>query len=120
MPNTPSARKAQRVSERKAVVNKVRKNKLKRSLKEFRKSLDSSLQDAQSALSKVFSDLDKAAKKNTIKKQNANRRKSRLTAVLKNTFEQHEGSAKNKDSVATKEKKKAPAKKTTAANKKSE
>jgi ribosomal protein S20 len=118
MPNTKSAKKALRVSERKAVFNRVRKNKLKRSLKEFRRSLDSTLEKSQTALSKVFSDLDRVAKNNTIKKQTASRKKSRLTALFKKTFDQFEGSKQNKDAVATKVKTKAPAKKATTTAKK--
>lgn len=88
MPNTKSAKKALRVAEKNQVFNKVRKSKIKNSLKEFRKSLTESLETAQEALSKVFSNLDKAAKGKTIKKQNASRKKSRLTKQLKKTFDQ--------------------------------
>jgi ribosomal protein S20 len=102
MPNTSSAKKALRVSEKKEVFNKLHKNKIKQALKEFRRSLASTIEDSRAALAKAFSELDRAAKTKTIKKGNADRKKSRLSANLKKTFEQVEGGVKNVSATATK------------------
>lgn len=83
MPNTKSAKKALRVTTRKTLINTARKWKIKNSLKELRKCLATNPNEYQVTLSKVFSNLDKAAKTNVIHKNKANRKKSRLSAMVK-------------------------------------
>lgn len=61
--------------------------KIKRDLKKAIKKLQSCLStkntpEAKTLLSEVFSKLDKAAKKGIIKKNNASRKKSRLSRAL--------------------------------------
>jgi ribosomal protein S20 len=91
MPNTSSAKKALRSSIKKQEFNSLKKNKLKRSLKDFRKALSTNLENSQKALATVFSSFDKAAKTNTINHKTASRKKSRLTILMKKTFNDLEG-----------------------------
>lgn len=84
---TKNAKKAQRVSTRRRVVN----DKLRRTMKETVKTVRSSAlkKDTKMStqeLSLAFKALDKAAKKGVIKKGTASRKKSRLAkAVAKAT-----------------------------------
>ncbi|NMB56530.1 30S ribosomal protein S20 [Candidatus Beckwithbacteria bacterium] len=73
MPITKSAKKALRQSIRKAAVNKPIKTKAKTLLKKARKELNTE------NISKAFSALDKAGKKNLLPKNRISRLKSRLT-----------------------------------------
>ncbi len=82
MPNTAAAKKAMRVSLRRKEINTARKWKIKNSLKELRKCLATNPTAYQTTLSKVFSNLDKAVKTNVIHRNKANRRKSRLAAMV--------------------------------------
>lgn len=82
MPNTKSAKKALRSSLKKKTFNLAKKNKIKSSLKEFKKSLTTGKEAAQKSLSKVFSALDKAVKTNFLPKKRADRKKSRLAKAL--------------------------------------
>jgi ribosomal protein S20 len=83
MPITSSAKKALRQSKRRQVQNNVRKNAYKNTVKEFRKLVVSkSVADAQTKLAAAMKALDKAAKTNAIKKNKANRLKSRLQKAL--------------------------------------
>jgi len=86
MPNTKSAKKALRGSLRKKEFNDLSKSKIKNSLRNLRKSLSQGVNESQEALSKAFSALDKAVKTNLIPKGRANRKKSRLAALLERTF----------------------------------
>lgn len=86
MPNTKSAKKALRGSLRKKEFNDLSKSKIKNSLRNLRKSLSEGITESQEALSKAFSALDKAVKTNLIPKGRANRKKSRLAALLERTF----------------------------------
>ncbi|PIR97976.1 MAG: 30S ribosomal protein S20 [Candidatus Colwellbacteria bacterium CG10_big_fil_rev_8_21_14_0_10_42_22] len=86
MPNTKSAKKALRQSERKRVINLQKKRGLLKTLKDYRKSIEEG--DKEGALKKlptVYKILDKAAKTNLIKKNKASRLKSRLTKKLTNS-----------------------------------
>jgi small subunit ribosomal protein S20 len=83
MPNTKSAQKALRQSERKRVHNLRKKRELLGVVKDYKKAVASG--DEKSALDKlpvVYKKLDKAAKTHLIKKNTANRLKSRLTKKL--------------------------------------
>jgi small subunit ribosomal protein S20 len=83
MPITKSAKKALRQSKRKRVSNVRRKTKFRDLTKEFKKAIiGKDFDKAKELLPKVYKSLDKAAKGKTIKKNKANRAKSRLTKML--------------------------------------
>jgi len=83
MPITKSAKKALRQSKRKRVSNVRRKTKFRDLTKEFRKAIAvKDFAKAKELLPKVYQSLDKAAKGKTIKKNKADRTKSRLTKLL--------------------------------------
>lgn len=80
---TKNAKKALRVSDRKAVVNDRRRRTMKEAVKTVRKDVVS--KDAKSTktdLALAFKALDKAAKGGVIKKGTANRKKSRLAKAV--------------------------------------
>lgn len=83
MPNTKSAIKAARQNIKRRATNlKVLEaiRKATKNLRKFATAGDKS--EAAKALSAAFASLDKAAKKNIIHKNNANRHKSRLSALV--------------------------------------
>lgn len=82
MPNTKSAKKALRVSIRKNIINTARKWKIKNSLKDLRKCLATNPSEYQTTLSSAFSNLDKAVKTGLIHRNKADRKKSRLSAMV--------------------------------------
>ena len=83
---TKSAKKALRVSDRKKIVNDRIKKTLKEEVKSVRAKVAKKVTVAVADLSAAFKALDKAAKRGTIKKGNADRKKSRLAkAVAKST-----------------------------------
>lgn len=83
MPITRSAKKALRASGRKEAQNLARKNSYKRAVKDVRKlTATKRLDEAKAKLALAFQSLDKAAKTNAIKKNKANRLKSRLAKKL--------------------------------------
>ena len=83
MPITSSAKKALRQNVRRKKENLKRKTAYKAAIKNYKKLLENKdLEKAKVELSKIFKDLDKAAKKDTIKKNKANRLKSRLSKKL--------------------------------------
>lgn len=77
MPITRSAIKKLRADKKKAIFNKATKTKAKTAVDGFRELL------SMEALSKVFSAVDRAAKKGVIKKGKANRIKARLSKKVK-------------------------------------
>ena len=79
---TKSAKKALRVSDRKKVVNDRLKKTLKEQVKSVRTKVAKKVEVAVADLSAAFKALDKAAKRGTIKKGNADRKKSRLAAAV--------------------------------------
>lgn len=80
---TKSAKKAIRQSARRREQNLVYKNKIKAVIKEARAFvLAKKMADAKKLLPKIYEALDKAAKVGVIKKNNASRRKSRLTKLI--------------------------------------
>jgi len=84
MANTVSALKRVRITERRTAVNRARKNRLRYQIRLFRRLLEAkNAQEANGALPKTFSVIDKAAKQGIIKKNTAARYKSRLTARVK-------------------------------------
>ena len=83
MPNTQSAKKALRQSERHRVRNLSTKRGFKKAIKQFRQLVDAKqLYDARAKLPSVYKSLDKAAKIGVIKKNKSSRLKSRLTIQL--------------------------------------
>jgi ribosomal protein S20 len=76
MPVSKSAAKALRGSKRKTATNKPIRSRFKKTVKSMREK------PSASNLSQAFSALDRAAKKNVIKKQKANRLKQRLSKLL--------------------------------------
>ena len=83
MPITKSAKKAIRVSLRKKAFNDQRKKVMKELSKKIEKVAKTSKADAEKLLSAAFKAIDKAAQKGVIKKNNAARKKSRLSRIVK-------------------------------------
>jgi len=80
---TESAKKAIRQSAKRKEVNTVYKDKIKAVVKEARALvLAKKMDEAKKLLPKIYEALDKAAKVGVIKKNNADRRKSRLTKFI--------------------------------------
>jgi small subunit ribosomal protein S20 len=84
MPIIKSAKKALRGSKRKAVFNLRRSRVMKSTVKEVVDLVSNKKkEEANSKLSLAYKAIDKAAKKGIIKKNTANRKKSRLAATIK-------------------------------------
>lgn len=83
---TKSAKKAIRQSAVRKEQNLVYKNKIKSVVKEARSLvLAKKMDEAKKLLPEIYAALDKAAKVGVIKKNNASRRKSRLTKLIDST-----------------------------------
>jgi len=83
MPRRRTSVKRTRVNKRKHLRNLKVKVQLKKTIKKFQELLlEKDLGQAKTLISKVFSQLDKAAKKNIIHPKTADRRKSRLMRRL--------------------------------------
>lgn len=84
MPITQSAKKALRGSEKKRIFNLRRKRSIKDVVKKIQKAIaGGNVKEAKDLLPTAYKAYDKAAKMNTIKKGNASRNKSRLSAAIK-------------------------------------
>jgi small subunit ribosomal protein S20 len=84
MPITKSAKKALRGSAKKAVFNVRRRKNMNDVVKQVKKLIASKKKDeAAKLLPKAFQAIDKAAKGNTIKKNSASRKKSRMAQAIK-------------------------------------
>lgn len=86
MPNTKSAKKALKVSEKKRSRNRHFLASFKASTKAFQSLLSSEKKDSKAlslALAKVYSAVDTLEKKNIIHKNNAARKKSLFAKALK-------------------------------------
>ena len=80
---TKNAKRGVRVSEKKRVVNDKLRRTLKEAVKTVRKDVIAKDKKAIATdLSLAFKALDKAAKRGTIKKGNADRKKSRLAKAV--------------------------------------
>lgn len=79
MPLIKSAKKALRVSEKKAEKNRLIKAKIKDALKGARIAIEKKEKDIDKKISKAYRELDIATKKNLIHKNRASRLKSRLS-----------------------------------------
>ena len=83
MPRRRTSLKSNRVNKRKHTRNLKVKLQLKKAIKKFHALLsEKNSNEAKTFIAKVFSQLDKAAKKNIIHPATANRRKSRLMRRL--------------------------------------
>jgi len=83
MPITKSAKKALRQN----ITKKKRNLKRKKTIKDLKKKVDALIaennkKEAEKLLPSLYKALDKAAKKGTIKKNTASRRKSRITKAI--------------------------------------
>ncbi len=83
MPITKSAKKAVRGSLRKKALNDQRKKVMKEVIKKIQKLTKSDKAGAAKMLPDAFQAIDKAAKKGVIKKNNAARKKARLSRITK-------------------------------------
>lgn len=84
MPITKSAKKALRGSMVKKAMNDRNKKAIKEATKEIEKFVKEKKKDeAKKLLPKAYSAIDKAAKKGVIKKNNASRKKARLSKITK-------------------------------------
>ena len=81
MPITKSAKKAIRSSLRKKAFNDRRKRVMKELIKKVEKISRTDKKEAAKMLGSVFAAIDKAAKSGVIKKNNAARKKSRLSRL---------------------------------------
>jgi len=83
MANTQSAQKRIRSNARKAVTNKIRTSRVRSAVKVAREGLgDTDVAEARKATLQAISELDRAAQKGVIHKNNASRRKGRLMKQL--------------------------------------
>lgn len=83
MPRRRTSLKTTRKIAKKHLKNLKVKQQLKKTLKKFQALLQAkNISEAKSLLGKVFSQLDKAAKKRILHPRTANRKKSRLTKRL--------------------------------------
>ena len=84
MPITKSAKKALRGSLKKKAVNDRSKKLVKESIKDIEKLVKEKKKDeAKKLLPKAYSTIDKAAKIGIFKKNNASRKKARLSKITK-------------------------------------
>lgn len=84
MPITTSAKKALRNSKQKHVFNLRKKGEIQKTVKQVKKLLaDKNVKDAEALMPKVQKIFDKAAKTGYIKKGTADRKKSRIAAMVK-------------------------------------
>lgn len=83
MPITQSAKKAIRGSLRKKAFNDQRKRVMKEIIKKIEKVAKTDKKEAAKMLSNAFQAIDKGAKRGIIKKNNAARKKSRLSRLTK-------------------------------------
>ncbi len=83
MPITKSAKKRLRQNEKSRVLNLKKKRAMKALIKEVRElALKGKRKEAKELLPKTYKAIDKAAKGGIIKKENADRKKARLTKLL--------------------------------------
>ncbi|OHA58917.1 MAG: 30S ribosomal protein S20 [Candidatus Vogelbacteria bacterium RIFOXYD1_FULL_44_32] len=88
MPITKSAKKELRKGVNKRAFNEERKKNMRDTVKVVRKSLTvKNPAEAEKGLAAAYQAIDKAAKRGVIKKNAANRKKSRLAAAIKKAKE---------------------------------
>ena len=79
MPNHKSAEKRVRQNERRRLVNRNNRTRLRSSIRDLRAALDSDKKKAVALLPKTISEIDKAVRKGVLPRNAAARHKSRLT-----------------------------------------
>lgn len=79
MPNHKSAKKRVRQNERRRLVNRANRTRLRSSIRDLRAALDSDKKKAVALLPKTISEIDKAVQKGVLPRNAAARHKSRLT-----------------------------------------
>ncbi|HYR77125.1 MAG TPA: 30S ribosomal protein S20 [Pyrinomonadaceae bacterium] len=79
MPNHKSAEKRVRQNERRRLVNRSNRTRLRSSIKDLRGALDGDAKQAVALLPKTISEIDKAVQKGVLHRNAAARHKSRLT-----------------------------------------
>lgn len=84
MPNTTSAKKRMRQEEKRRLHNRMVKSTVKTQITKARQAIGTGDADAEAAVRAAVSELDRAAKKGVIHRNNAARRKSRLMKQLNN------------------------------------
>jgi len=82
MPNHKSCEKRLRQEKKRSARNNYVKSTINTLSKKIRSGI--SLEEKQQLLNKIYSDLDKAAKRNVIHKRTASRRKSRIANYVNN------------------------------------
>jgi len=82
VPITASAKKALRQSIRRKARNLIRSNAYKTAVKQLKKAVATSKEEAQKLLPKAYKAIDKAAKTGVIKKNKAARLKSGVAKLL--------------------------------------
>jgi small subunit ribosomal protein S20 len=83
MPKIKSAEKALRQNKKRREKNLAKKRQVKRTIKEYKKLIDSgNAEEASQRLNIVYKTLDKAAKTGIIKKNKSSRLKSRVSSQL--------------------------------------
>jgi small subunit ribosomal protein S20 len=87
MPNNPSAEKRMRQEQKRRTHNRMVKSIVKTSVTKARQAITSGV-DSEEAVRAAVSELDRAAKKGVIHRNNASRRKSRLMKQLNKTTAQ--------------------------------
>ena len=86
MPNHKSAEKRVRQSEKRRVINRSHRSKVRTYIKKLRAALDSgNSEDVQSVLPEAISVIDKSVQKGVMHKNAAARYKSRLTVQANQT-----------------------------------
>ncbi len=80
MPNHKSAEKRVRQNERRRLVNRSNRTRLRSSIKDLRGAMEGDKQEAVALLPKTISEIDKAVQKGVLHRNAAARHKSRLTA----------------------------------------
>ncbi|HEV8138750.1 MAG TPA: 30S ribosomal protein S20 [Pyrinomonadaceae bacterium] len=80
MPNHKSAEKRVRQNERRRVVNRSNRSRLRTAVKELRSALEKGGKSATEMLPTTVSEIDKAVQKGVLHRNAAARHKSRLTA----------------------------------------
>ena len=84
MPNNPSAEKRMRQEQKRRLHNRSIKSLVKTQINKARQAIDSEDENSEAAVRTAVSELDRAAKKGVIHRNNAARRKSRLMKQLNN------------------------------------
>jgi small subunit ribosomal protein S20 len=79
MPNHKSAEKRVRQNERRRVINRSNRSRLRTAVKELRTALEKDGKNATTLLPKTVSELDKAVQKGVLHRNAAARHKARLT-----------------------------------------